>query len=95
MFKNADKYVPIVRKKPIRQRPTPSPTPSVSIPVFNPTINTLDMTEKEEVPIEQSNTEVKETKFEATVYQTLLKILQGINLYIKESDSLSSLSGMI
>jgi len=35
------------------------------------------MGEKEEVPIEQSNTEVKETKFEATVYQTLLKILQG------------------
>ena len=49
------------------------------------------MTEKEETPMEQSNTEEQETKFEATVYQTLLKILQGINLYIKESDSLSSL----
>ena len=35
-----------------------------------------------QVLVEQSNNEVKETKFEATVYQTLLKILQGIDYYI-------------
>ena len=90
-----DKYVPNIRKRPLRQRPTPSPMPSVSIPILSPTLTNLDKTEKEQVPMKQSNTEVKETKFEATVYQTLLKILQGINCFIAGRDSVSIRDGMI
>jgi len=77
VFKNADKYVPNTRRRPLPQRPTLSPTPSVSIPALSQTVTNHDMMVDKQVPVEQSNTEVKETKFEATVYQTLLKILQG------------------
>ena len=66
----------------MRQRPTLSSTPPVSIPVLSQTVTNHDMMVDKKVLVEQSNTEVKETKFEATVYQTLLKILQGIDYYI-------------
>ena len=68
VFKNEDKSVPNLRRRPIRQGSTPSTTPN--------TLN-LAIKSEEKVPMAHNDKETQETKFEATVYQTLLKLLQG------------------
>ena len=66
-----------MRRRPLRRRPTPSPTPN--------TTSSLGATNEEQTTEDHSDNETKEPGFEATVYQTLLKILQGIfQLNIKD-----------
>ena len=66
-----------MRRRPLRRRTTPSPTPN--------TTSSLGVTSEEQTAEDHNGTETKEPGFEATVYQTLLKILQGIfQLNIKD-----------